>query len=173
MGGSALLSRVRAAYRHVPAVRTADVFNNQTVQSYTYLLRHGIITDELNHPPGAAQDVVVAPRSGRAYELIIFPKTRCWVLDMQQWHNVDERGSRFPHIASRQVGRARRVGSVWQLPVAETGHEAGRTDTLLIDAKTSLIKRLVFAGTGGHNFVDYKTLTQAPTFPVPRPLCRK
>jgi hypothetical protein len=168
MDGSALLARVRAAYLHVPAVQTVLSINNQNAQSYTHLLRHGIVTNELYHMRLPAPDLVIAYGNGRAYEFR--PKPRCWVLDPEYGVSQDDRGSRFPDIASRQVKTARRVGSVWQLPVAKNGHTEY---TMLVDAKTFLVKRLVFATGGGHDVERYKALRQAPTFPTPRPLCRK
>jgi len=166
MDSSTLLARVRAAYVHVPAVTivNADL-------RYTFLLRHGLVAVEKDVMPGpdlGPPQLIISYPNGRGYAS--HNKARCWVPDPPTSQSDPELGKRFPHLGS-QVGTPRRAGRLWQLPVI--GSDGNTAFTLLIDAKTLLIKRLVFAGDRGRFGEEYKTLRQAPTFPTPRPLCPK
>jgi len=166
MDGAAFPARVRAAYLHAPAVEIVHRYNGEFVLSYTFLLRAGTITAELVHARNSVGNIVMAHENGHAYDFD--PEKRCWKLDPLYWRTENEIGKRFPDIALRQVRTARRVGSVWQLPVVGFG----QTDTMVIDAKTFLVKKFV-AGDSPHDVQIYSTLTRAPTFPTARPLCRK
>ena len=169
MKGPELLARVRAAYLHVPAVEitVGDLIHGES--RWTFVLRRGFTiaeesSDRYPSRSPTAPVLIVAPRERRAYAFRYTAK--CWEPAPQYWGTAGPPRSRFPNIADTQVETARRTGSLWRLPV-----QYGEFDTMLVDAKTLLIKSLV--SVGGHDVEHYKALMRAPTFPTPRPLCRK
>ena len=166
MTGSTLLARVRSVYRHVPAVHMVTSGTPHQEGHWTFVLRRGIITAERFVERGPHQSVFVyGYPNGRAYNFL--PTARCWIVNRYGWTG-EGRGERFPDVALRPGVTARRVGNEWRLPIVSS---SGYGDTLLIDAKTLLVKTRLF---GGYSYAEhYKTLTRAPTIPKPRPLCRK
>ena len=165
MSGSELLARVRAAYRHVPAVQIVASDSPQQQMSWTDVLRHGVLTAEhfVARYPHHTPSLVFAYPDGRAYNF--HPKTKCWVVNPNYWPSPSYRGLPFPNDTVIQGESPRRVGSLWHLPVVS---QVGPNDTLVIDAKTFLIKSRVFPDGGVEH---YRTMTRAPVFPTRRPLC--
>lgn len=165
MQGSALLSRVHAAYSHVPAVEQT---NGGGGLHFVLFLRHGVTTAEEVVAATPGKGVVFAHRGGPAYAR--YSRANCWRIDPSYKHAFTSLGSRFPDalIGEMQGKTARRAGSVWLLPLVRHG----RKGTMRIDADTLLVTSLTVYLHGGPPVkVRYRSLRRAPSLPAPRPLC--
>ena len=166
--GSVLLARVQAAYRNVVAVRLRG--SAPDPYRFTVYLRHGAITAEqqlASFPPSyhQAQQLHVGYPDGRGFSFQ--PPPACWVPEPNFWRVAGGSGARLPDVVVSQAETARRIRDIWLLPVLIRGSKA----TLRIDAKTLSVREMTYEHHGGKEY--FRNLTQAPTLPTPRPLCRK
>ena len=173
MGAPALLTRVHAAYLHVPAVQTVDKthapgFHATEDLAGVYFLRHGVtMAEEVILFPGPHQAILFASRNGPTYGFS--SSTNCWKPTPNYRRSLTNLGLRFPDaiFAKMHDKTARRAGSFWLLRMVEHGS----TSTLRIDAKTLLVQGVTTSGQGVTETGHYRTLARAPTLPTLRPLC--
>lgn len=170
--GLALLARVHAAYRHVPAVQVTALLGSERVR-FTLVLRAGVATAEefLGVGP-AGTTILVARESGPTYARE--PGTNCWRrLAPSDSQSLDDLGLRFPDSYRMVVKAPRRSGSSWLLPALSRGSDPGdaASVTLRINATSLLLESQTVAASGHRAIERTQALTQQPTLPRPAPSC--
>ncbi len=164
--GLALLARVHAAYRHVPAVEVTGR-NGAFRAHFSLLLHSGVATAEGyvgTSPVGVTR--LVARGGGPTYARE--PGTACWrKLRRSDSQSLTDIGTRFPDVPHMRVKAPRRVGSVWLLPFVAKGH----VFTLRISTRPLQLETLSITERGKTVTEHEKALQAKPTLPVPTPSC--
>jgi hypothetical protein len=170
--GLALLARVHAAYRHVPAVQSGARVGPERLL-FRLLLRAGVATAEefLGVGPGGTT-TLLARGSGPTYARE--PGTSCWRrLAPSDSQSLEDVGLRFPDAYKMVVKAPRRAGAFWLLPVVSQGRYPGEGGkfTMHINATTMLLQSQT-GSVGGHYLTQYvHALARRPKLPTPTPTC--
>ena len=170
--GIALLKRVHAAYRDLPAVQTRTHVGPDRVR-FTLLLRKGVATAEEFIGVGpTGTTILVARGTGPTYAREA--GTQCWRrLAPSDSQSLEDVGLRFPYAYRMLVKAPRRAGAYWLLRVLTHGRSSGETGvfTMRINSRTMLLESE--AGTAsGHRLTEHiKALARRPKLATPTPAC--
>jgi hypothetical protein len=170
--GVALLRRVHAAYKRVPAVETRGRLGRERVR-ITLLLSGGrTVAEEFFGTDPRGTTVLVAHGDSPTYARE--PGTSCWrLVSRGNSQFLQDVGRRFPDTSRMQPKAPRRIGSTWVLPVVVRDRSSDKEHalTLRIDASTMLVRSESTRVNGSPVTVHVKTLTRQPKLATPRPTC--
>lgn len=170
--GQALLSRVHAAYRNVPAVRMRVRLGPERVR-FTLLLRAGVTTaEEVVGAGPTGTTALVARKDGPTYARA--PGSTCWrPVPHGQPQELADVGLPFPSGYQTRVKAPRRSGDAWLLPVVERARNSSQTQkvTLRINASTMLLESATTQSAGQTVTEHVQRLTGRPGLVTPKPIC--
>jgi hypothetical protein len=156
------MSRVLAAYRHVPGVVINGSAGSQHAR-FLLVLENGVIVGEQFD---GGNTVLVGHEGEPTYARE--PGTNCWRrLSPRDTQSFSDLGTHFPGIPHMLLKTPTRAGSVWLLPVTAQGHDG----TLRINASTLQIETVTVTSHGRTAIERDHALAHAPALATPQPLC--